>query len=233
MKQIILALETATNACSAALITPDNHFGRFEITQNKHTQLLLPMVESLLLEAKISLQDIQAIAVGRGPGSFTGVRIAVSAAQGLGFGLDIPVYPVSTLEALSREIVENAIILPSIDARMNEVYAAAFSLNNDDLTCLHEERLCSPQAMLDLFEKGDKVIALGSGWDAYFAEISRSHSTNNIHFVPEKYPDAKHIGLIALAQIKQGTPGVLAQNVLPVYLRDNVALKQTPKINSE
>lgn len=231
MEPIILALETSTNACSAALMIGMTQYCRFELTQKAHTQLLLPMIDALLQEANIQRQDIHAIAVGRGPGSFTGVRIAISAAQGLGFGLRIPVYPISTLEALAYQIREEtledkeAIIVSALDARMHEVYAGVYHLQDEKLVLLQDEVLCSPEALLStIIPQTTNIIAIGSGWDEYFDEIS-SIDRRHIHFLKMRQPNAKHIGLIAQILINQGVKGLKAEDVRPVYIRDNVAVK--------
>lgn len=232
MEPIILALETSTNACSAALMIGKTQYCRFEPTQKAHTQLLLPMIDALLQEANIRRQDINAIAVGRGPGSFTGVRIAISAAQGLGFGLGIPVYPVSTLQALAYQICEEsiqdneAIIVSALDARMHEVYAGVYHFQDEKIVLLQDEILCSPQALLSSIEsQTNNIIAIGSGWDEYFEEIASIAHSKHIHFLKMRQPNAKHIGLIAQILMNQGVHGVKAEDVRPVYIRDNVAVK--------
>jgi len=211
---IILAIETATPACSAALIMGERVLSRFEVTQNQHIQLILPMIESLLFEAKVTLHDITAIAVGRGPGSFTGVRIALSVAKGLGYGLHLPIYPISTLEALAYQVKEtgeeNSIIVPAIDARMGEIYVAVYQIKSKKLNSLQEEHICSPTNFINNMNfPGEKIVTIGSGWES--------------PVLANGYPRAKHIGLIAYEQIEKGITGDTAMNVLPVYLRDKVA----------
>ena len=119
----LLALDTATEACSAALLIGDDIIERSEIAPRRHAELILPMIESLLGEAGISRRQIDAIAVGRGPGAFTGVRLAISVAQGLALGLDVPVVPVSSLAALAQDAPTDidAPILAVIDARMAHI----------------------------------------------------------------------------------------------------------------
>lgn len=223
---IILAIETSGAACSAALLVGANLYYRFEQTQREHTRLILPMVESLLLEASISLQEINAIAVGRGPGSFTGVRIAVSVAQGLGFALQCPIYPISTLTALAfqagNDQPEEIVVIPAIDARIQEIYAAVYQVKQSEISCLQAEHICAENelfALCDLSNK--KIVAIGSGWDLKYPQKGMS----GVQLLSQRYPDAKHIGLIAKKQWQQGILGMSAKNVLPVYLRDQVAQK--------
>ncbi len=225
MKKSILAIETSGQACSCALITEKGQFVRYEPTQKAHTQLLLPMMQELLTEASVPLEAIDALAVGQGPGSFTGVRIAVSAAQGLAYGLNIPVYPVSTLKALCYQVKPeaNSIVIPAIDARMHEVYAAAFETIDGHYKQVGEECLLSPAELLQQFAttQTHKIIALGSGWDAYFEEIT-AKTTQHIVRLENRQVNALEIALIAKAQSEKGVHGVNALEVLPVYIRDNV-----------
>src|SRR6185437_7852342 len=126
----LLAIETATEACSVALLYGEALIDRSELAPRKHAELVLPMAEELLAEAGISRKRLDAIAVGRGPGAFTGVRLATSVAQGLALALDIPVVPVSSLAALAMQAPKNgAAILATIDARREEIYAGAFRFN--------------------------------------------------------------------------------------------------------
>src|SRR5690554_2590516 len=104
----ILAIETATEACSAALLIDDAILERYELAPQRHNRLILPMIESLLAEAGIKISQVDAVAFGRGPGSFTGVRIAAGVAQGIAFGADLPVVPVSTLAALAQDALTEA-----------------------------------------------------------------------------------------------------------------------------
>ncbi len=215
MKPIILAIETATDACSAALVVDQQIYCRYELAPKAHTDLILPMIRALLLEANLALEDITALAVGRGPGSFTGVRIAISLAQGMAYGLNVPVYPVSTLEALARQALERNTektrIIPALDARMSEIYTAVY---DGMLNCIVSERVCSPQDLCIAYPHHN-ILAIGSGWDAY--------PDRAIPHIPHCHPQAKHIAQIALQQINQGLPGLPAEKVLPIYLRDNVA----------
>lgn len=126
----ILAIDTATNACSAALLCEDVIHERFEVAPRAHTQLLLPMIEQVLTAGGIGRDKLDAIAFIAGPGSFTGIRIATSMAQGLSLGLNIPAIPVSALLALAcgaKKETANLEIFPCIDARRGQVYWAHYS----------------------------------------------------------------------------------------------------------
>ncbi len=218
MKKILLAIETATHACSAALIHGDELYCRFQLAPKEHAHLILPMVSSLLEEAGISAAEIQRIAVGRGPGSFTGVRIAMSVAQGLGFGWNVPLFSISTLAALAFQAQEHKIftkdtlIIPALDARMQEVYMGGYRF---DGKLIEAESVGSP-AKLNLYQEHN-IIAIGSGWDVYHP--------HHVALISDCHPHAKHVALIALQQWQDGVEGINAMNALPVYLRDQVAVK--------
>src|SRR5436190_10050766 len=153
----LLAFETATEACSVALWIDGRIGERFEIAPRRHAQLALPFAQSLLDEAGIAKSALDAIAVGRGPGAFTGVRLAIALAQGLALALDRPVVPVSTLAALALGALTDdpsgSAILAVIDARMGEIYAGAFERDADGLVnAIAEEVLCRAED-LDLPER--------------------------------------------------------------------------------
>ena len=145
----LLAIETSTEACSVALHHGGTTIARSELAPRRHAELVLPMAEALLAEAGIGRRQLDAIAVGRGPGAFTGVRLAVSMAQGMALGLDLPVIPISSLAALALDAPDNgAAVLAVIDARMGEVYAASYRRGADDtVQALDEERVCAPDVL--------------------------------------------------------------------------------------
>ena len=135
----ILAIETATEACSAALLIDGKIIERYQVQPRMHSQLILPMMNELLAEAGVALTALDAIAFGRGPGAFTGVRIAVGVAQGAAFAADLPVVPVSTLAALAQRGFRESggrRLLPAYDARMQEVYWAAYEVDAQGLVSI-------------------------------------------------------------------------------------------------
>lgn len=228
----LLAIETATLACSVALYHQDQFFCRYQLAPKEHTQLILPMIRAVLSEAGITLAQLNALAVGRGPGSFTGVRIAISVAQALSFGLNIPAYPISTLESLAyRAKMEYAnapnplVIIPALDARMQEVYSSAFFCHNEQISAMSEEKV-GPLPLALLSNEQPNLI-VGSGWDNYYSTIA----LHNVLYLAHIEPHAKYTALIALKQWQQGVSGVKAQQILPVYVRDKVADK--PKISTD
>ena len=224
----LLALDTATEACSAALLVGDAVIERSEIAPRRHAELILPMIESLLGEAGISRRQIDAIAVGRGPGAFTGVRLAISVAQGLALGLDVPVVPVSSLAALAQDAPpdNDEPILAVIDARMGEVYAGAFRRNADGMVAAIGSESVGPASRLLLPQssslRGRRWNVVGSGWDAYRDALS-AQIPSPAFADGARFPQARAIARLAAPQLAAGH-GVAAEFALPVYLRDKVAL---------
>lgn len=230
----ILGFETSTEASSLALLHNGKWYTRSNLTPKMHSELILPMLQSMLQEAKIDRSEVQAIATGIGPGSFTGVRLAVGLAQAFGFGLNIPIFPISTLSALAYSAIEsvnktpNALILSAWDARMQGIYWGLYRACSDlGVQPLLSDRLSSPEEMnLGAFRDKPLVI-VGLGLDPYFEKFSENWIDNwqekYEHRLNKNYPSAKEIILLAHMQIKAGTAAVLPQALLPHYIRDNVA----------
>lgn len=216
----ILALDTSTDACSAALKLGDQYFERFELAPRQHTQLLLPMVESLLTEGGITVRDLSAIAFGRGPGSFAGIRIATGAAQGLALAFETPVVPVSTLEALAEQAFSQSsetYVLATLDARMDEVYWAVYAQSNGKVHALTHEQVTSPQ-QITLPDEVTQCLAIGPGMryqsgmlDSVLSKIHQSK--------PDEFPSATTMLEIAHNDFSQGE-WVSPESALPLYIRD-------------
>jgi tRNA threonylcarbamoyladenosine biosynthesis protein TsaB len=219
----IVAIETATEACSAALGVDGRIIERFEIAPRRHAELILPMIESLLAEAGISRAQIDAIAVGRGPGAFTGVRLAIAVAQGLALALDVPIVPVSSLAALAQDTPDaGAAILAVIDARMGEVYAGAFRRGADGLVeAVNEESVGQANALT--LPQGQRWCVVGSGWDAYRDALAACLPAPPVFADGARFPQASAVARLAAPQFAAGL-GVPPEQALPVYLRDKVAL---------
>jgi len=217
----ILAIETATEACSVAIVCGQMHAFRYELAPRLHTKLIFPMIQSLLNELSLKLSDLNAIAVGQGPGSFTGVRIAISCAQGLSYGLGIPVFPISTLEALKAQVVHSSdtVIIPSLDARMGEVY----------VELKDQEMLCCPALLAELisdhFTKETPIIALGSGWDHYQPKFKSLIQNPQITYLSDYHPRALEVARIAHTRYQQTNRAVSSLALLPQYIRNEVAQK--------
>lgn len=218
-----LAIETSTEACSVALVHGDEVIERSEIAPRRHAELVLPMADELLAEAGLKREALQGIAVGRGPGAFTGVRLGVSLAQGMALALDIPVVTVSSLEALALEAPEDdAAILSVIDARMGEIYVAAWKRENDgSVTLLDRERVDTAAALIL-----PEVLAwhvVGTGWETYASVLRERIHAPVRSSEGLRYPQARHVAEIAAKRFRAGE-AVAPELALPVYLRDKVAL---------
>ncbi len=230
----LLALETSTDACSVALSIDGGITVDYQIAPQMHAQLLLPMVDKLLVDAGISTKDLDGVAFGSGPGSFTGVRIAAAATQGIAFGADIGVIPVSSLQALAQGAyrVQSAThVLAAFDARMDEVYWGAYAVGADNIIqSLQEDRVCSPrQVSAPKGSIADEWILLGSGADQYKNVLLSAIGTNvPTRFIGECWPSAQDVLSVALPVAKAGD-FQSAANALPVYLRDRVALTEAQR----
>ena len=217
----ILALDTATEACSAALLCDGSVYERHDIAPRRHAELILPMVDAVLGQAGLGLNDLDAIAFGRGPGAFTGVRIAAGVTQGLALGAGLPVIPISTLAALAQPALgKAAVILPAIDARMGEIYWATYESGQDGLaTPLADERVTSPDAVQ--LPSSGQIFGIGSGWGAYRERLEHVLQRRLSGIDPDRFPLAKDMLPLAVREYNKGRC-VSAEQALPVYLRDNV-----------
>ena len=218
----LIAIETSTESCSAALLRDGTLIERSELAPRRHAELILPMIESLLSEAGVSRRQLDAIAVGRGPGAFTGVRLGVSVAQGLALGLDIPVVPVSSLAALAQDApaVVGETILALIDARMGEIYAGSFRRRADGLVeAISDESVGLASELI--VPRADCIV--GSGWIAYADALAARLPAAPRLVDGARYPQARAIARLAAPQFAAGN-SVAPEQALPVYLRDKVAL---------
>jgi tRNA threonylcarbamoyladenosine biosynthesis protein TsaB len=228
----LLAIDTATEACSAALGCNGAIIERSEIAPRRHAELILPMIESLLAEAGLARRDLDGIAVGRGPGAFTGVRLAISVAQGLALGLDVPVVPVSSLAALALAAPAAAderedAILAAIDARMGEVYAGAFRRTADGLVGPLCDETVGPAEKWNLPQNAQnkrfRWSVVGTGWEAYREALAARLTAPPAFADGACYPRARAVLRLAMPRFERGE-ALAPEAALPVYLRDKVAL---------
>jgi len=196
---------------------------RFELG-SQHSDRILPMTQEVLAEAGLVLTQLDAVAFGRGPGSFTGLRIGAGVTQGLAFGADVPVVPVSSLAALAQG-VEASRVLAAFDARMNQLYWGAYARNGRGLVELSgEEKVLAPR---DVPVPGDDGwVGAGSGWDQY-SDMLLEHLGDRVRdWRAQCFPHARFVGQLGADEYARG--GALApEQALPVYLRDEVAVKRT------
>lgn len=217
----ILALDTSSEHCSAALLVDGEVLQRLELAGQRHSQLLLPMVRSLLDEAGLALGALDGVAVAVGPGSFTGLRIAVSAAQGLAFGAGLPVASVSTLEALAWGL-DAPIAVACVDARMGEIYFAACRREHGLLVTSIGPVVAPPSALPDL-PVGD-VVGGGNAFARYAEGLDVRWPGALTRIDAAAITEARHVAALSAARHPGGfTAG--PETLLPVYVRDKVALR--------
>lgn len=223
----ILALETSGEICSVALLLGDEVTQRVCETPRQHLQHLLPFVDALLAEGGISMTNLDGIAFSRGPGSFTGLRIAASAAQGLAFGSGLPVVPVSTLQTLAQTAHRQtgaSRVLAVLDARMDEVYSGWFEWNDGIMRGVGEERLSSRAQVKgsgSIDASSGAWMGAGSGWnrpDEFQPELCEKAQ----HVVAELQPLAWDVCMLAQRGLAEGAACAPA-DAQPVYIRDKVA----------
>ncbi len=221
----VLAFDTSTTYCSVALyldgtiVQDDTEAGR------RHSELLLPMIQSLLNDAGVELTELDGIAFGAGPGSFTGLRIACSVAQGLAFATNLPVIGISTLEAIAEQHKQDSVIV-AMDARMDEIYHAAFTKQSNSWHVISEPVLCQPQHAPELSES--QWVGCGSGFDLYDHILSERYSPNLSHIHYGCYPHAKEIAKLAAAR-NINDFHTDPEHASPVYIRNKVALKENER----
>ena len=222
----LLAFETATEACSVALYLDGEVRERFELAPRRHAELALPWAGALLAEAGLARTQLDAVAVGRGPGAFTGVRLAIALAQGIALALDRPVVPVSTLAVLATRAPADgpAQILAAIDARMGEVYAAAFARQGDGtLRPLDAERVLPPGAVALPGGHDGEWQGVGTGFAASDGVLARRLQPVLARIDAAALPHASDLARLAVAAFARGE-ALPPERVEPAYLRDNVAL---------
>ena len=223
----LLALDTSTEACSVALCYNDQLLTLDEVCPQQHSKRILPMVQQLLAQAGTSLTQLDGIVFGRGPGSFTGVRIGVGVTQGLAFGADLPVYGVSTLAAMAQAAkrIHNATqVIAAIDARMAEVYIAQFALENELMQAQSEEIAIKPDA-LSAFNLAGAVMGVGTGWQTYAGQLSALAQVSIANDI--LYPSAQDMLALATPAFSAGQ-FISAEQAEPVYVRDEVTWQKLP-----
>ena len=224
----ILAIETATEACSAALLQDDALLERYELAPQGHARLILPMLDSLLAEAGVVLAQFDALAFGRGPGSFTGVRIAAGVVQGIAFGADLPVVPVSSLAAMAQWLVETEgteRMLCAFDARMGQVYWGAYEVGAEGLVRLRgQECVCNPEQIP--VPADDGWVGAGSGWASHGERLAMALGVEPATRHSLAMPHATGVARLAREEFLRGR-AVPAEQAQPVYLRDRVAEKSS------
>ncbi|MGQ4660134.1 tRNA (adenosine(37)-N6)-threonylcarbamoyltransferase complex dimerization subunit type 1 TsaB [Lysobacter sp. F6437] len=217
----LLAFELATEACSVALWIDGEVRERFEIAPRRHAELALPWADALLAEAGVAKSQLDAIALGRGPGAFTGVRLAIAIGQGIALALDRPIVPVSTLAALALQ-APGPRALAAIDARMGEVYSASFELRDGDAIALDNESVGAPDTV-QAPDGGDGWHGVGTGFGACDGALRERLSGRLQSIDATALPHAGDVARLAAVAFERGE-AVAPERVEPAYLRNNVAL---------
>ena len=217
----ILALETSTELCSAALWLDGTVDAREVVAGQRNSELLLPMVDALLAANCIAARDLDGVAFGAGPGAFTGVRIACGVAQGIAFGIDIPVAAVGTLLALAEASGAQRVVC-CLDARMGEVYQAAYEKHGDDWQEVQAPGLYNPAAV-PLLPDG-RWQGCGSGFAAFGAELAARYGGSIERVIENIAPHAREIALLGAGHFARGDE-IDAADALPLYVRNKVALR--------
>lgn len=223
----LLSIETSAESCSVSLSIGENTWEKFELAPRRHAELILPMVRSLLAGAEWALGQVDCIAFGRGPGSFTGLRIGIGVVQGLAWGADLPVVPVSSLAAVAQAALERdpspgvRRVCVAMDARMQEVYTANFELDADGFVIPSaEERVCPPGDVRP--EGAAGVCAAGNGFDVY-PELKKLAGELGL-CLADCWPRASAVSRLAARWLENNKPLPAAQ-AQPVYIRNQVAIK--------
>jgi tRNA threonylcarbamoyladenosine biosynthesis protein TsaB len=221
----ILAIDTATEACSVALRLGNQHLSLIEVCPQQHAQKILLMTDQLLAEAGVSLQQLDGLAFGQGPGSFTGVRIATSIVQGFALATSLPVVGVSTLAAMAQAVMTHEVadeVAVAIDARMNEVYFARYKAHESMPVMVGEESVVAPSDVAQLLGGAPRFYA-GTGWSAYDVLVRLVN-----HQAPrEQYPSAEHMLMMAEQGLLAGK-GKAASEIEPSYVRNTVTWQKLP-----
>ena len=219
----LLALDTSTEACSVALNLDGNITESFAILPQQHSHKLLYMIDTLLKQNSVTLSDLDALSFGRGPGSFTGLRIAAAVTQSIAFAQDIPVIPISTLRVLAQQAYEElhaTHILAAIDARMNEIYWSTYTVDNNTIITLSEETVSAP---INVIPPDEQIhwLGIGTGW--HYHEQLKHINTKQFH--SEHYPKAYYLAKQAEQDFRNGNM-ISPEEAQPIYLRNQIAHKK-------
>jgi tRNA threonylcarbamoyladenosine biosynthesis protein TsaB len=225
----LLAVETSTEACSVALHIDGLVEERFQIAPREHTRLILPMIDSLMADAQLKPQQLDALAFSRGPGSFTGVRISTGVIQGIALGADLPVVPVSTLAAMAQHYFKTGdadCAYTAMDARMGEIYWGVYTKNQQGTAELvGDEAVTLAENIIFPDRQG---LGIGSGWGIYQQPLSACLGKLLTGFEVDHLPRASAIADLGVLGM-ENNQAVAVEMAMPVYLRDKVAKKESER----
>lgn len=221
----ILAFDTSTEYCSAALWQDGELASRDVLAGQRHSELLLPMINEMLREAELVVRGLDGIAFGAGPGSFTGLRIACGVAQGLAFGADLPVSGICTLEALAQAAPGERIIA-CLDARMGEIYHAVYEKRDGSWLTLSEPGLYFPNEAPQVPE--GEWVGCGSGFAIHGEALKNRYQGRLCRVAAGMVPKAREMAILAAPLFERGY-GIDPALAAPLYIRNKVALKETER----
>lgn len=216
----LVALETSTEYCSVALWHDGVVSERFELAGQRHSELLIPMLDDVLQQAGCQLREVDGIAFGKGPGSFTGIRIAAGVAQGLALGAGLNIVGIVTLEALAQLSGHDKVIA-ALDARMGEIYHAVYEKRDGLWMTVVAPNLCKAEDAPRI--TGEGWFGCGSGFAVQEHALTQRYSENLCGADGRLVPRACAVAQLAAPVFAAGE-GVDAAQALPLYLRDKVAL---------
>ncbi|MCK5718681.1 MAG: tRNA (adenosine(37)-N6)-threonylcarbamoyltransferase complex dimerization subunit type 1 TsaB [Thiomargarita sp.] len=223
----LITLDTSTEACSCALYIDGEITTQSKIAPRQHTSLILPMLDTLLNNAGLKPNQLDAIAFGRGPGSFIGLRIACSVTQAVAFATNIPVISISSLATLAQVAyiqLQAKKVLTALDARMGEVYWGKYKVDAEGIMCCDGEELVSKPENVTI-PPSNNWYGVGTGWNSYTEILVNQLKEKLDNYQGKIYPQADAMIPLALSALKTGNT-VIAKDALPIYLRNNVVQKQ-------
>jgi len=227
----LLAIDTSGASCSVALMYDQEIFAEFTLMERQQASHILPMIDRLLMQAKVSLNQLDTLAFSCGPGSFTGIRLAASVIQGLAYASNLPVVAISTLQILAQgayRAFDAKNVLVAIDARMDEVYWGAYRLASDGfMRPISTDQRCKP-ILVEPPSLCDNWMGLGDGWKAY-SELLRSRISGVIEINSNCYPDAKDLAILASDSFLAGN-FLKPENALPTYFHEATSWKKQHNI---
>ena len=221
-----LALDTSSDACSVALQLDDRVREQHVVRAKEHTNILIPMIQDLLKDSGAELHDLDAIVLGNGPGSFIGVRIAASVAQGLAFGSGLKIVPVSSMAAVAAEVVDTHSakrVIVAQDARMNEVYLGIYKSNGSRLPISETDEVLQPIGEIADLDAVPMSIAAGKGWHKY-QDLLTLNDPAISEVVDVEYPRAKYLLGLGAREWRDGE-AIEPEQLVPAYIRMKVAEK--------
>lgn len=227
----LLAVETATEACSAALSMNGVITERYTVAGNTHSQLILPMIDSLMKEAGLQPADLDGLAFGRGPGSFTGVRIATGIVHGIACGLDLQLVPVSTLQAVAQDYFDQhdaSLAYVAMDARMGEIFWGVYQRNRQGVAELMGNEAVTPAAQVVFPDCSG--VGIGTAWQVY-TEVLLNRLDGRVQaYQADCLPRARAVARLGVLGFSNGL-AIPVELAMPVYLRDKVAQTESERLN--